>query len=938
MTDPNTVERSVSGMGTTIVRVASELRKARTTFGNAHEPTQRLFTCVAACLLASLAIVLLMIPWGEAAPLDYVEYPTMDARVRMFAPAAADHDILLITIDDATLERGDLYTIDSEDADELSSNRLAWPWPRHVYNRIIRYCREGGARMVVFDFVFSESGQNTNELLRFDPETGAPFFMFDRAADDLFILEATAREDVLLALTLSGTDRGKVARDELLHDYAIKLDGPNARAHATTIRPRYRGFRSANTPIAGLLDGWPAFADSGRADPEDGFSYIVEFREMIEEDQWMQESPRLRALLPLPQTQGVQGVAGVGAVMGFEDIDGVIRRYDIVAEYGGRHYPTLALDMWRVYVLRYAQQAMQMGDFDGFAERFEGLKLSADGLVVGDRTYSLDASLRDVPVIVEPGRARYLGRTIPLDASGRMRLRFHSYIDYRDLPLYGARPERLEALYGDGRSRPIAVYPEVSANTILADYMALRENPRRAEQGLEPYPLVFGDPADLVKDKVVIVAGTAMALHDLHPIPLGDRIPGTWTIATAFDNIKNQDFMGAPPAWVAWMYALALAVGSVVLVMYSRRFGVSVLAHVGVAALVVGASWVAFKWQVFLPLAAPLAALLSGFSVGAVAKALTEGRQRRQRESFARQYMGKELLDYVIHNPGALKLGGENREMTVFFNDVAGFTTVTEVLGANNPERLVELLNIYLERMTDLMLETGSVIDKYIGDAIMCFWGAPMDMEDHAVRACRGALMCRTELNRMQPLFADAVRATAPQLIKPDGTVLYARAGINSGLMTVGNMGSSKRFAYTVMGDAVNLAARLEPQCKEYGTDILIGQNTEKLVRGEFSIRPIDLMVVKGKTEPIEVFELVGDKAAPQFVQDMLKHYLEGIQLFRDRQFEAALEAFKNAAHHELIQAEGETNPSRLYINRCQDLINNPPPPQWNGVYIKTTK
>jgi adenylate cyclase len=217
---------------------------------------------------------------------------------------------------------------------------------------------------------------------------------------------------------------------------------------------------------------------------------------------------------------------------------------------------------------------------------------------------------------------------------------------------------------------------------------------------------------------------------------------------------------------------LGFALVSVAGVMYARRVGVGVAVQAGLMLAAVLAAWLLFRQQVFLHLTGPLAAVIAGFSFGSMAKALTEGRQKKQRESFARQYMGAELLEYVIKNPGSLRLGGENREMTVFFNDIAGFTPVSETLGPNNPERLVELLNIYLERMTDVMLNTGAVIDKYMGDAIMSFWGAPMDMQDHAVRACRAALACRTELRRMQPLFQDAVRDIAPQLIKPDGTVL----------------------------------------------------------------------------------------------------------------------------------------------------------------------
>jgi adenylate cyclase len=317
---------------------------------------------------------------------------------------------------------------------------------------------------------------------------------------------------------------------------------------------------------------------------------------------------------------------------------------------------------------------------------------------------------------------------------------------------------------------------------------------------------------------------------------------------------------------------------------------------------------------------------------------LTEGRQRRQREAFARQYMGKELVDFVIKNPGSLKLGGENRPMSIYFSDVAGFTIVSETLGPNNPERLVELLNVYLERMTDLMLETGGVIDKYIGDAIMCFWGAPRPMDDHAVRAIRGALSCRAELQRMQPLFADAVRDVAPQLIRPDGTVLRARAGINTGIVTVGNMGSSKRFAYTVMGDAVNLASRLEGQNKEYGTDILIGQQTAQAVKGEFTLRRIDLIVVKGKTEPVEVFEVLGGRDVPDFVRDLIAEYERGIDLYRDGQFEAALAAFQKSAPMEPGRDKDENSPSTLYIQRCEDLIAHPPQKGWTGTVIKKSK
>ncbi|MCB9933709.1 MAG: adenylate/guanylate cyclase domain-containing protein [Planctomycetes bacterium] len=981
MADQNTIDRAMSGLGSTMVRAGQVLKRARQDFGHAHEPRQKLVTTLLACLSALVAISLLMVNWSEAAPLDYVELPTRDLRVRWLeSNDHRDRDILLINIDEAALSYGDYLG----ETDQGINQRYAWPWPRHVYNKIIRYCRDGGARVIVFDMVFSESGPNTNEVLIQREIAGklTRVWTFDKASDDMFALEATARDDVALALVLGTTEQTPDVRGELLPAYAGELEGAGETDLLLQLGDRCARFRSADAPFPALLDGWPSIAESGRRGDEKAGKLLDGLRNKVNSDPLMNESSRYRSLLPLTPADSRQGVAGLGTVMGFEDIDGVLRRYDVVESYGTQLYRTLPLETWRLYVLSHARDALaDPARLETFKERCPNLELADGKLLWDSRSYSLDGELRDVPVRIEDRRALYLGRSMPLDPTGRVELRFRNFLAPEQNAdwtwLTAEQQASVRERHPDGRL--FATYPQLSARDILRDWDVLSENRRRdteiqrlrAEmekleadlasapeadkagiserltqaresltklQAEPPQKLALGSPAEVLKDKIVIVAGTATGLLDRHDTPLDSNTPGTWVLATFIDNLKNNDFMRSTPAWLNWCITLLLTVLAVLGVKLAGRMrnGLVLTALLGVLVLV--ACWALFTQQVWFPVAAPLAGLALGFSNGALAKALTEGHQRRQRESFARQYMGKELVDHVIRNPGSLKLGGENRPMTMYFSDVAGFTTVTETLGPNNPERLVELLNIYLERMTDLMLSTGGVIDKYIGDAIMCFWGAPMAQEDHAARACRGALLCRSELQRMQPLFADAVRGVAPQLIKPDGSVLYARAGINSGIVTVGNMGSSKRFAYTVMGDAVNLAARLEPQCKEYGTDILIGEKTEELIRGEFTLRRIDLMVVKGKTQPVQVFELIGEKDPPQFVRDLLQHFERGIDLFRDRQFEAALESFKHAAHHETAQDEDEINPSRLYIERCESYLRNPPPPEWNGVVVKTSK
>ena len=983
MADQNTIDRAMSGLGSTMVRAGEKLKRARQDFGRAHEPRQKLTVTLAAALVAILVTGLLIYRWDDAGVMDYAELPTRDLRVNWFETnETRDPDIMIINIDEAALAYGDSWS--DERDDRGTTERFAWPWPRHVHSKIIRYCREGGARAVVFDLTFKETGPNTNQV-RINREIGGKptwVWTLEKAGDDLFALEATAGDDVALALVLAGTDRENEARDDLLPQYARKIEGKGKDDLLTEIGARYAPYRSAEVPFAALMDGWPSIVSEGRRGDENAEKKLAGLRKKINTDDFMLTSPQYRSILPLTEPAERHGIAALGVVTGFNDIDGVQRRFDVAATLDANVYLCLPLEIWRIYVLSFARDALADASLrPGFAERFPELTIVDGGLEWEGTVYSLDAKLQDVPLIAEANTARYLGRSMPLDDTGRVELRYHNFLPVEEGLNWAYLTDELKsstyARHPDGKA--FAIYPHISAAEILHDWDSVNLNRYKESEGtrlaeelkdlqaeldasapddrtaletriadarlrmkaVDAQPireLTLGQPSAMVKDKVVLISSTASVLIDRHRTPLSSNTPGTWVLATYFDNLKNNDFMQSAPRWIEWLLALIAAGGAVAGVMYAGRLRNGLVLTLLMGVLVVVGAWAGFSQQIWFPLMAPLAGLLAGFTSGSVAKALTEGHQRRQRETFARQYMGKELVDHVISNPGSLKLGGENRPMTMYFSDVAGFTTVTETLGPNNPERLVELLNIYLERMTDLMLNTGGVIDKYIGDAIMCFWGAPMAQEDHAVRACRGALDCRSELQRMQPLFADSVREIAPQLIKPDGSVLYARAGINSGIVTVGNMGSSKRFAYTVMGDAVNLAARLEPQCKSYGTDILIGEKSEELVRGEFTLRRIDLMVVKGKTEPVQVFELMGDKNVPQFVRDLLGHFETGIDLFRDRQFEAALKAFQAAEQHEAVHDEGELNPSRLYIERCESFIKAPPPADWNGVFVKTSK
>ena len=258
-----------------------------------------------------------------------------------------------------------------------------------------------------------------------------------------------------------------------------------------------------------------------------------------------------------------------------------------------------------------------------------------------------------------------------------------------------------------------------------------------------------------------------------------------------------------------------------------------------------------------------------------------------------------------------LDLGGERREISAFFSDVAGFTSVSEKL---SPEALVELLNAYLSEMTDIILETGGTLDKYEGDAIIAFWNAPLDQPDHALRACRAALRCQKRLAELRPEFA-----------RRFGSEVFARVGIHSGPAVVGNMGSQKRFDYTAMGDTMNLASRLEGACKQYKVFLLVGEETWESVKDVVLAREIDMIRVVGKARPVRVFEPVAERAAATAEEiEKVALFERGLEAYRARDWDGAETAFRR------LPADP---PAGIYLARLAAFRQSPPPAGWDGVF-----
>ena len=306
------------------------------------------------------------------------------------------------------------------------------------------------------------------------------------------------------------------------------------------------------------------------------------------------------------------------------------------------------------------------------------------------------------------------------------------------------------------------------------------------------------------------------------------------------------------------------------------------------------------------------------FEVNAMSEATD--RMKSSLRSFGR-YVPRELVQDLLQSGREAVLGGEKMLLTTLFSDIAGFTTLSE---STEPALLVSLLGEYFGRMSDTVREHGGTVDKYIGDAIMAFWNAPRPTADHALAACRCALAMRDRLRTMQAEWA-----------KQGRPVISARLGINTGEAVVGNIGSPERMNYTAMGDAVNLASRLEGLNKSYGTTILIGENTAALVGELLVLRPVDYVAVKGKAKAVLVHELLGEKGqVTEAAQRAADLHREALELYRARNFsEAGMRFF------EVFVALGKTDPaSRKLAERCKEFINEPPPDDWSGEYVMLEK
>jgi class 3 adenylate cyclase len=470
-----------------------------------------------------------------------------------------------------------------------------------------------------------------------------------------------------------------------------------------------------------------------------------------------------------------------------------------------------------------------------------------------------------------------------------------------------------------------------------ADVLRSAESYGRGEE-----PLLY--PEDFT-GKHVFFGYYAPGLFDIFSTPISSVYPGMGIHLTMLDNILAGDFIREAGRWMPALLMLAVVVLINLLILYSGRISLAVAGSIMIVIALGGAGAGFYRLGWWVPVVAPLTAAVFAFLTATLYNYATEGSQKRFIKSAFSQYLSPAVIDQIIADPSQLKLGGEKRDMTAIFTDIRSFSTISEALG--DPAKLVELLNFYLTRMSNIILENHGTIDKYEGDAIIAFFGAPVRTPDHAVLACRSALLMKkaeAEINRearAQNLITDEVMEALVQkgILKSrdDPDPVYTRLGVNSGEMVVGNMGTPSKMDYTIMGNAVNLAARLEGVNKQYHTGgILVSEYTREKTGGAFVMRPLSRVRVVGVNAPLRLYELLDLKnsAAPA-LEDMVSRWEQGMAAYERRDFAAALGFFRP-----IYEDDNGDRVARLYIAHCEKYLATPPLDEaWdNGVDSLTEK
>jgi adenylate cyclase len=448
----------------------------------------------------------------------------------------------------------------------------------------------------------------------------------------------------------------------------------------------------------------------------------------------------------------------------------------------------------------------------------------------------------------------------------------------------------------------------------------------------EAHPLIFntvvvdGKPvlASDFQGAVMFYGITSTGGHDRNPMPFEPRYPMVGMHLNLFNQIVTGDFIYQPPRWVDWLIVmvLALAMGLIIPKLSPVKGGIMAIS---MAVIYIAASVVVFaKGHVWIGVVGPFGTMIFAYLAITVRNYIVGEKEKKFIKGAFSAYLAPEVVDIIANDPEGLKLGGVPEHITAFFSDIKGFSSISEAL---TPKELVDLLNEYLTEMCDIAFKYGATVDKFIGDAIVAFFGAPIKYDDHARRACLCAVDMQARLGELRAKW------------KSEGKhEIFCRIGLNTGMAVIGNMGGRQRFNYTMMGDTVNLAARLESGAKQFGIYSMITEVTYQAAKEVIEVRELDKIVVIGKKEPVTIYEILSakDNLDPQKKQ-VVDLYAEGLAYYREQNWDAAVAKW-NAAM--AVDPDHPDATSGIFIKRIDTIRAGKVeiPADWNGVWEMTEK
>ncbi len=445
--------------------------------------------------------------------------------------------------------------------------------------------------------------------------------------------------------------------------------------------------------------------------------------------------------------------------------------------------------------------------------------------------------------------------------------------------------------------------------------------------------------AKTLAGKMVLIGTSAVGLEDYRATPVASQMPGVEIHAQIIENILTKSFL-LRPNYALGMEIVFLTVIGLLMVWLLPKIGAVYSAATAVMILggfSAGTLWAFFQHRLLIDGIFPVAALTALFMVLATANYIREEMEKRQIRGAFGQYLSPALVSKLAENPELLSLGGETIELTLLFTDIRGFTGISESY-KKNPQGLTQLMNRFLNTLSEPILGRSGTIDKYMGDAIMAFWNAPIAIEGHAEKACLSALKMLDNLSALNAARREEWDESSGQPLLD----FKIGIGINTGECVVGNMGSDLRFDYTALGDTVNLASRLEGQSKNYGVEIILGDRTAKAVRDTLATLEIDLIQVKGKTEPERIHALLGGEELALEPDFMAMRAMNAMMLsaYHRQDWTSAFESLEELSIIADRIGLAESLDTYLFImeTRISEFRANPPGPNWNGVYEATSK